>query len=324
MRIVFFGTAEFAVPVLQAVFASRHEIAAVTANPDRARGRGMRVLPPPVKQEALRMGLPVHQPERLDGDFLRVLTGLAPSAALVAAYGKLISDAFLDAVPGGFLNVHPSLLPRHRGPSPIQQAILDGDRETGVSIIRLTAEMDAGPILLQQKVRIRHGETAGELHDRLAELGGKLAVRALDLVERGKAVFTEQDHSRATYTRKFSKEDARIEWSRSAEEVARHVRAMTPRPGAFTFTEREGRLLKISEVEPAGDAAAGDAAPGTVVKASDKEGIFVAVADGAVRIVRLSPAGSRRMTSQEFVRGAALEEGDRLVSRLSREGSPPA
>jgi methionyl-tRNA formyltransferase len=173
--------------------------------------------------------------------------------------------------------------------------------------------MDAGPVILQEETSIRSDENAGALHDRLALLGGKLAVRGLDLIDEGRAEFREQDNSKAVYCKKIHKEDACIRWDRPAEEIVRFVRAMTPYPGAYTFSGKDGRRVKVSEVAEV-SFGSGDAVPGTVIEASDKEGITVAVQDGSVRIIRLAPAGSRRMTSQEFVMGASVEKGDRLVS----------
>lgn len=313
MNVLFFGTAEFGVPVLQALFASVHSPVGAVANPDRPSGRGLKLTPPPVKLEALRMGIPVFQPECLDDAFFEKMQEISPDIALVAAYGKLLKKRFIDLPASGFINVHPSLLPLYRGPSPVHQPLLRGDSETGVTIIQLTEEMDAGPVILQETVSISDNDNAGSLHNRLAELGGILAVRALDLIEKGKAEFIEQDHSQAVYCEKITKEDALINWDRPADEIIRLVRGMTPYPGAYTFSGKDGTRIKVNEAEKESSDTSG-MKPGTVVNASDKKGVSVAAKDGTVHIVRLAPAGGRRMTSREFVMGASIEKGDRFVS----------
>ena len=314
MNVLFFGTAEYAVPILQAVFRFGHTVAGVVANPDRPSGRGLRLNQPPVKLEALRMEIPVYQPESLDEVFFKEIEDISPDIGLVAAYGKLIQRKFLDLPRFGIINVHPSLLPLYRGPSPLQQPLLRGDTETGVTIIQLTEDMDAGPVILQKKTAVHSDDNAGSLHDRLAELGGALAVQALDLIEKSKAEFREQDHSKAVYCKKINKEDALIQWDKPVDEIICLVRAMTPYPGAYTFSEKDRNRIKISEVEKESSGPP-DAPPGTVMRASDKKGVSVAALDGTVHIIRLSPSGSRRMTSQEFVMGASIEKGDRLVSK---------
>jgi methionyl-tRNA formyltransferase len=313
MNVVFFGTSEFAVPVLQAVHASQHELAGVVTTPDRPKGRGRRMTASYGKEEALRLSVPVLTPEKLDKAFAEAVRDLQPDIGVVASYGKIIGQNVLDLPPQGMINVHPSLLPRYRGPSPIQQPILNGDEVTGVTIIKLTAEMDAGPILLQREVELEVDETAGRLHDRLAALGGKLAVKALDMIGKGKAEFVDQDDSQATYCRKIDKSDACIRWEQPAEHVMRQIRAMTPWPGAYTFSAADGRRLKVARAEESrGHSSA--AAPGTVVEASDTAGLVIACAEGAVRIAELAPEGGRKMTSEEFARGRKLAAGDRLVA----------
>jgi methionyl-tRNA formyltransferase len=312
MDILFMGTAEYAVPVLQAVHASRHTVKAVITNPDRPSGRGRKMTAPPVKNEAFRMGIPLYQPDKLDPEFLEVFKDIGADIGLVAAYGKLIKKEYLDTPEKGIINVHPSLLPKYRGPSPIQQPILNGDPTTGVSIIQLTEEMDAGPVILVEEVNIGKTENAGQLHDRLADMGGRLAVQALDLIEKGKAEFSEQDESQATFCKKIEKKDACIRWEAPVEDIVRLVRAMTPFPGAYTYVERTKKRLKISEVK-AGSEKRGNNLPGTVINACDKKGVIISAGDGTVSILHLAPEGSRRMSSQEFVRGAPIETGDRLI-----------
>ncbi|MBI4278156.1 MAG: methionyl-tRNA formyltransferase [Armatimonadetes bacterium] len=329
MRIIFMGTPEFAIPSLEAL-ARVETVVAVVTQPDRERGRGLRVAPPPVAEAGRALGLPVLQPPRLrDPSAVAALRAQAPEASVVAAYGKLILREVLDLPPHGCINVHPSLLPRHRGASPIQAAILAGDGETGVTIMYMTEELDAGDIILQRRVPVDPQDTARTLEDRLARLGAEALVEALALIKAGRATRTPQDPAAATYSPKLTKEDGRIDWSRPVTAIARQVRAMDPWPTAFTW--HRGILLKVWRAGVAGHpgaAVSGRAAgvevgraaacargtgapPGTVLEVGPA-GITVAAGEGALRLEEVQPAGGRQMTAAEYARGHRLQAGEVL------------
>ncbi|MFH1708711.1 MAG: methionyl-tRNA formyltransferase [Planctomycetota bacterium] len=310
MKIVFFGTSGFALPALAAVDASMHQLVAVVTTADRPSGRGRKMTASEGKEAGLRLGVPVLQPEKLNESFRNELKALSADIAVVASYGKIIPAACIALFPHGMINIHPSLLPKYRGPSPVQQPILNGDAVTGVTIIKLTAAMDAGPIMGQTEVKVGPNETAGQLHDRLAALGAEMMLAALADVAAGRAVYREQDHAAATFCGKITKADGLIRWDLPADDLVRLVRAMTPWPGAFSFSGRDGRRIIIARAEPVRGSGA---APGTVIEFSEKAGLVVACGGGALRVASLAPAGSRKMTSEEYARGARMVAGDRLV-----------
>lgn len=307
MRTVFFGTPELAVPSLAAV-AERHEVAAVVCQPDRPQGRGRKLVAPPVKVWAEARGIPVAQPEKLnDGRFEAWLREQAPDVCPLAAYGRILKQPILDVPPHGFINMHPSLLPRHRGPSPIQTALLEGDRVTGVTIMRLDAGMDTGDILLQVEVPIADDDTGATLTEKLAHEGAELLVRALDLIEKGKAVYRPQDHAQATYSRMFEKADGRIDWSAPADRIRNLVRAALPWPGAQARLGND--VVLIHRVEPA-DGPAGEP-PGTITRV-EKDRVVVATGEGSLAILTIQPPGKRPMAMGDYLRGHALKAGDRF------------
>lgn len=280
-------------------------MAAVT-QPDRPAGRGQKRTPPPVAIRARELGLHVLQPERLQ-DVREELERLRPEVGVVVAYGKLIPRWLLDLPPHGFLNVHPSLLPRYRGASPIPYAVRNGDPETGVTVIRLTEELDAGPILAQQRVPVDPRDTAGTLEARLARVAADLLVQTLEALERGDIHPQPQDESAATYCGKLTKEDGRIRWEDPAVSIERHIRAMDPWPGAFTT--RGERLLKIwrARVVPG----LGSGRPGEIVRIT-REGFVVATGEGALEVLELQPPGGRRMPAAAYVRGHRVRAGEVL------------
>ncbi len=311
MRIVFFGTPEIAVPVLRAVSA-HHEVAAVVCQPDRPQGRSKKPVPPPVKTCAQELGIPVHQPEKLnDGVFEEWLRALAPEIGVVAAYGRLLKQPILDIPPKGWLNFHPSLLPRHRGPSPVQTAILEGDTETGVSIMQVVLDMDAGDVLLQEATPIGPDENAAELASRLATMGAALMVEGLRLVASGKARFTPQDPAKVTITRLITKEDGRIRWYRSAQSIHNQVRACVPWPVAHCLYGGEVCRIHRSAVVPE-DAGAG---PGTIA-AVESDRVLVATGEGRLAILEFQTPGKRAMTMEEYLRGHAMQVGERFEEIL--------
>jgi methionyl-tRNA formyltransferase len=307
MRLVFAGTPRFAVPALEALAAAGHELVAVLTQPDRPAGRGLAAVAGPVKQAAQRRGVPVLQPPSLkDAAVQARLAELAPDALVVAAYGLILPQAMLDIPRLGALNVHASLLPRWRGAAPIERALLAGDPVTGVCIMQMDAGLDTGPVLLRDELPIAPEDTAGTLHDKLAALGARLVVAALDGLAAGTLRPTPQPAAGVTYAAKIARDETRLDWSRSANELARRVRAFDPAPGAGARVR--GVELKIWRAA----VVAARGAPGAVV-AAGAEGISVACGDGgALRLEELQRAGGRRLPAAAFLRGFPLAPGDRF------------
>ena len=301
LRVVFMGTPAFAVSALRALVERGHVVAGVYTQPDRRAGRGRKLTASPVKIFAEEHGLPVFQPRSLRQDVAAArseLADLAPDVIIVAAYGLFLPDEVLRLPRLGCLNIHPSLLPRHRGPSPVATAILDGDETSGVTIMLLDEGIDTGPILAQHKTLIADNETAEELTERLFDLGSELLVDTLDQWERGQIVPTPQNNDDASVTRRLQREDGRIDWLQSAEDIARRVRAFTPWPG--TFTVWRGKTVKILRGSPVDGALSGT--PGTVVRLDDST-IAVLTGSGAVEVQSLQMEGRRAMSATEFVQG---------------------
>ncbi len=305
MRIVFAGTPAFAVPALEAV-AAAHRVAAVLTRPDRPAGRGLAEVPSPVKQAAARLGIPALQPVTLKAPEVQAeLRALDPDALVVAAYGLILPQAVLDIPRLGAINVHASLLPRWRGAAPIQRALLAGDRETGISIMRMEAGLDTGPVLLREAVAILPGDTAGTLHDKLAILGARLVAVALDDLARGTLAATPQPAGGVTYAAKLEKHEARVDWRRTAAEIGRQVRAFDPFPGATARVRgTELKVWRASVVDGAGD-------PGAVI-AIGPDGVVVAAGSGAIRLEELQRAGGKRLPARAFLRGFPLAVGERF------------
>ena len=307
------GTAELACASLNALVAApAFEVVAVATQPDRPKGRALKLQPSPVKEASLRAGLPVLQPERArDAAFLEDLRRLEPDLIVVAAYGQLLPSAILALPPGGCINVHASLLPKYRGAAPIQWAILNDESETGVTIMKIAEKLDTGDILSQRATAISAEDTAVTLHERLARLGAQLLVETLEQCVNNTITARPQIEAQATYVGKITKEDGRLDWARPARSLWNRVRAFVPWPGAFTSLPggAKPRIVKIwratAEEGPAG-------APGAVAKA-DKAGIVVACGGGGgLRIHELQLEGGRRLTAAEFLAGHPLQPGDRL------------
>ncbi len=305
MKIVFAGTPDFARASLEALVDSGRVPVAVLTQPDRPAGRGRKLTPSPVKQFAVARGIPVMQPATLRGEQAAAdLAALEPDLLIVAAYGLILPQNVLDIPSRGCLNVHASVLPRWRGAAPIQAAILAGDAATGISLMAMTAGLDCGPVYHIEKIDIRPGETAGELHDRLARLGGRALVEQLDAIATGALEAIAQDDALATYAPKIEKSDAEIDWSLAAPEVERRVRAYNPFPGAFTrHADTRIKIWRASATDGAG-------IPGSVLQ-FDHDGIVVACGAGALRLEELQLPGKRRATAQEFAGQAALA-GEKL------------
>lgn len=306
MKLIFLGTPDFALPTLKALVPTDHEIVAVITQPDRARGRGMNLAPPPVKTLALESDLPVLQPENASSpQALEEIRKLEPDAAVVVAYGQILKQEFLNMPSLGCINLHPSLLPRHRGPTPIQSAILAGDRKTGVSTILLDEGTDTGDILLQREVSIYDVDTAGTLHDRLANVGADLMIETLEFMGSPDFASHPQDESKATLTRKLGKKDSVIDWNQAAEEIHTLSRAMDPWPGCQTTFQ--GKNLKIWKIEPM-EEDTGKGKPGEVLTSGGRD-LIIKAGRGAISILELQLPGKRRMTAAEFMRGNAVEDG---------------
>jgi len=307
MRVIFFGTSAFAVPSLEQLVAHHHIVAMCVTQPDRPQGRGLACEPSPVKQVALRFGLPLSQPERVRLD---LCDSLQVDVGVVAAYGQLIPDDVLKKPPHGMLGVHPSLLPKYRGASPVAWALLNGETTTGVTIFRLNERLDAGELIVQQSVAIEPTEHAETLTNRLAQLGAQQLVRALELLHTGRAMFTPQEESQATFAPKFTKAQGRIDWHQPAAVIARLVRATVPWPGAMTAWK--GEALKIWSVSlPETSTAVSGAAPGTIVHVGS-DGVTVATGTGALCLHEVQAAGRRRMTIKEFLAGHPMRVGERF------------
>lgn len=310
LRIVFMGTPEFSVPTLMEIVGQGHDVVACYTQPPRKAGRGMEERKSAVHQAAETLGIPVRCPQSLKSEEERAaLAELAPDAAVVVAYGLLLPQAVLDIPVHGCLNLHASLLPRWRGAAPINRAIMAGDPETGVEVMRMEAGLDTGPVYMAEKLAIGQDLTAGELHDRLSVLGADLMVRALAALPRGGLVPTPQAEEGVTYARKLDKAETRIDWTRPAREVHDHVRGLSPFPGAWCEMEIAGRSERVKVLRSALDESA-SGEPGTLLSAGDE--LLVACGSGAVRLVQLQRAGKKPMPAAEFQRGAQLGAGARL------------
>ncbi|MET0154100.1 MAG: methionyl-tRNA formyltransferase [Candidatus Binatia bacterium] len=302
------GTPPFAAASLRALLERGHEVVAVFTQPDRPAGRGQAARMSAVKELALERGLAVEQPEKLRNPaVVERLRALGPEAIVVAAYGKILPKPLLDVPPRGAINVHASLLPRHRGAAPIQRALLAGDTETGITIMQMNERMDAGDILIQEPMPIRDDDTSETLGARLAAAGARLIVDALDRLARGEVVPQRQNDQEATLAPMVRKEEGAIDWRRGASEIARAVRAFWPWPGAYTTLA--GRRMKIHRAAPLTSVAGG--VPGTVVHATGDR-LEVATGDGRLALLEVQLEGRRRLTAREFLAGRSLQTGDRL------------
>jgi methionyl-tRNA formyltransferase len=307
VRTVFFGTPDIAVPSLAAV-AARHEVAAVVCQPDKPQGRNLKLEPPAVKVWALEHGLEVCQPAKLnDGAFEAWLRDQAPELCTMAAYGRLLKQPILDIPPKGWLNVHPSLLPRWRGPSPIQTAILAGDAVTGVTIMEVTLEMDAGGILLQESTPIGPEDTSQSLSERLGARGADLLLQGMELVERGEAHFTPQDPACVAHCHLFEKEHGRIRWASPALDIHNLVRAAIPWPVAHCRFRGEVCRIHRTAIEPQ----PAEAPPGTITRV-EKDRILVATGQGQLAILVFQAPGKKALPMAEFLRGRKIQPGERL------------
>ena len=311
MRLVFFGTPVFAVPALRALVRNHHEILAVVTQPPRTQGRGLSSeIPSPVMMEARQLGLPILTPARTkDPEFLAYIHSLSPDACVVAAYGGILPDSLLEIPAKGTWNIHPSLLPRWRGPSPVQRTIWAGDTETGVCIMQVVAEVDAGPVALVERTMIGQRETKFELEGRLAYFGADLLITALTQLGKGNLPAIVQDSSQSTYAGMFKAEEMEIKWFRMAGEIDRLVRAMAPAPGAYFMVD--GQRVKVRGVVPVHHTE--EAQPGTLLERIQGGAWRVACGSGSAWIGTVLPQGKSWMSTDSFLQGRRLKVGDQLA-----------
>jgi methionyl-tRNA formyltransferase len=313
LRVIFMGTAELACASLRALLDSQDfQVLAVVTQPDRPKGRDLKLQPSEVKRVALAANIPVLQPERArEPQFIEELKQLTPDYIVVVAYGQILPRAILDTPRFGCVNVHTSFLPKYRGAAPIQAALLNGDPETGVTIMQMEEGLDTGPIISQRVIPIEAIDDAQTLHDKLAIVGAELLTPTLVDFAAGKIKAQPQDDARATHVKKIKKEDGQLDWAQPARVLQNRIRAFTPWPGAFTFQQTDGkpRLLKIwrAEVENA------NGVPGSVL-AADNSGVVVACGENALRIVRLQREGGRQMSVAEFLQGNPIRRGEQFIS----------
>lgn len=307
-KILFMGTPEFAVPSLQGLLRHGYEVMGVVTQPDRPKGRGKQTAPPPVKTFALKHEIPVFQPERVrSADFLEFCGRLSPDLVVVVAFGQILPKELLEIPRLGCINVHPSLLPKYRGAAPLNWAIIRGETKTGVTIMQMDEGMDTGDMLLKQETQIGPGETFGELHDRLAVMGGQMLIRTIDNIEHGSVRRIPQDHTAATYAPRLRKEDGLIRWDANAREIVCLVRGLSPVPGAFAFLA--GRTLRIFQAVALDEPAA--APHGTIFTTS--ETLLVAASDAFVCLLDVQLEGKKRMPTGDFLRGYRIGSGERFL-----------
>jgi methionyl-tRNA formyltransferase len=318
MRIVFMGTPEFAVPSLRRLQDSDHEVALVVTQPDRPAGRGRALRSPPVKRAAEDLRLPLEQHETVNTDaFVEHLREIGPDVLVVAAFGQILREDILSCPKRGSVNVHASLLPRYRGVAPINWAIIDGAKETGVTTMFMARKVDAGEIILTRATPIGPTETAGELYERLAEMGADLLLETLALIERGEAPRRKQNADDVSYARKLRRSDGEIDWQEGADRIYDRVRGTTPWPGAYTWYR--GRMLHVLEAMPGWESGR-TGEPGEILAIDQERGLEVAAGEGSVWLRRLRPEGKGEMDAAAFVCGYRPEIGGRPFARPPEVG----
>ncbi len=304
MKILFMGTPDFASEILRAISETENEIVGVVSQPDKPKGRGHKLVPTDVKVTAESLGLTVYQPETLkDGAFSDKLNEIAPDMIVVAAYGRILPEYILNYPRYGCINVHASLLPKYRGAAPIQWSIINGDEKTGVAIMKMEKGLDTGDIISVSETPIGEYETAGELFDRLAKLGGKLLVDTIPEIQNGTAVYTKQDDSKSTYAEKITKELSKIDWTLSNDKISKLICGMSPFPGAVTAYK--GEMFKIYEAEKTN----GEGAFGEILGIEKNKGLKVACGGGALYIKTVQFPGLKRMNIEDYARGHEIVNG---------------
>lgn len=307
MKTVFMGTPDFAVPPLKALVEAGHEVAAVVTQPDKPKGRGKTLLPTPVKEEALMHEIPVYQPKRVKNneEFMAVLKQIDPDIIVVAAFGQIIPKEVLELPRYGCINIHASLLPKYRGAAPIQQAVIDGEKESGVTIMQMGEGLDTGDMISKIVIPLSDDETGGSLFGKLAQAGAELLIKTLPSIEQGTAVREKQPQESPTpYAAMITKQMGLLDFQKTAQELERLVRGMNPWPSAYTFLN--GKTLKVWSCRVSEEHT--DAAPGTVIL-TDKEGIHTACAKGVLIFTEVQIEGKKRMSAEVFLRGYQIEKG---------------
>lgn len=305
MKVIFLGTPEFGVNVLNKIYESSHEVVAVICQPDKPSGRGNKFVAPPVKVKALELGIPVYQFNKIRVDGVETLKSLNADIMVTAAFGQILSQEIIDICPHGIINVHGSLLPKYRGASPIQASIINGDTQTGVTIMQTEAGIDTGDMILSKNCEIFSTDTYGTLSEKLSVLGANLCVEALDLIENKKASFVPQNHEHATHTKMFKKEDTILNFNKTAGEIVNLIRGLNPNPVAVFYLN--GESFKVFEARAlACDSVAKN---GTIINASAKEGLVIKCEGGAVEIVEMTAPNSKRMLAKSYLNGKKFPEG---------------
>lgn len=305
MKLVFFGTPEFAVLPLQTLLSSNHEILAVVTQPDRQSGRGRHMKPSPVKLEAQKAGIRILQPQSVkDENFISELKSFNPSAIVLVAYGQILPAAIIDLPKRGCINIHASLLPAYRGAAPVNWAIINGEKKTGITIMLMDEGMDTGPVLLQDEIEIRESDTTGTLYLKLSEIGADLLISLLNDLEGGN-VTPHAQTGEVSYAPVLKKTDGLLNWSRSAKDICNFIRGMNPWPGAYSYIE--GERIKLLSARPTDDNG-----PEGVIKKISKDELIVSAGNGAVSILELQPSGKPAMPIRAFLQGRKLKEGRRF------------
>ena len=309
MKVIFMGTPDFSVGALEALAEAGYEIAAVVTQPDKPKGRGKEQKMPPVKEAALRLGLPVYQPAKVrEPEFIETVRKIAPDVIVVSAFGQIIPQALLEIPKYGCINIHASLLPKYRGAAPIQWAVIDGEPVSGVTIMQMDAGLDTGDMLARTEVALDAGETGGSLFEKLSRAGAELLKETLPKLETGELTPEKQpEESPTPYARMIRKEDGLLDWRESAEVLERKIRGLNPWPSAYTVLN--GRTLKIWRAEVSGETGEGE--PGTV-QTADKSGFRVQTGAGVLKVLEVQLEGKKRMDAAAFLRGCQVEPGTRL------------
>ena len=311
MKVVFWGTPDFAVRNLEELINSKHEVVAVITQPDKPKGRGKKLTPPPVKVLAQKYNIPVYQPEKLKNneEIRKILKELNPDISVVVAYGKIIPEDIIEIPKYKTINVHASLLPEFRGAAPIHRAIMEGKNKTGVCIMEITKELDAGDIYECKEVAILDEDDIVSLHDKLAEEGAKLLIKVLDKIEAGKAKKTPQDHSKATYAKPIEKEEGKINWSKSAREIFNQIRALKVWPKAFSnFRDTQMKILDAKIVDENSEGNIGE-----IVKLEKGKGFVVQTGKGKLLITKVQFPNGKPISADEAVRGYHIKQGEKLL-----------
>lgn len=307
MRVLFMGTPDFAVSSLEYLIRAEHEVIGVVTQPDRRRGRGKKVTAPPVKQKAEELSLPVFQPQKVsEEEFIETLEKLNPDVIVVVAYGQILPKTILDLPRYGCINVHASLLPKYRGAAPLHWSIINGETKTGVTTMYMDEGLDTGDMLLKEEIEIEANMNTGELHEKLADLGGEVLVKTLDFLQKDEIIPEAQNEEESTYAPLLTKEHEKISWDVSSSDIHNLIRGMNPFPGAYTVYNKQ--RLKILESRLNGLGSSGNSKNGTIID-TDDTGFWVKTKDGKILITKVQPAGKKAMPAVDFINGYQIKAG---------------